>query len=453
MGTVLRCGLVLLVGLGSACEEGGGETPGDELVRCFRGSPDFTCYGINDRCSPDSPGFVDGPPPILRLSADPFLSFRETPAEDLDHDLLRDAAELEIATAIAPYAVNAWAVRRFWDEARLGGPLGLFQVRPLVDGEADVLQPDRRALLVRFVLLWDRDDGYQTGDACGLGTGYTSHDGDNQTYEYVLELAGTGTADVDPRRWRVRDPDRRTAWWYHPGAAPAAREVRELHPVIFFSRGKHHTAQTTCSGCAIAHCTEELLCPTAGDFHEVDAVSRLVDYWHRYVGRYLVAVDGSAGMARDDGWFGYPGPGNLLGNNVGEPDAHLLDALDSLCVFANATWPEDPGAPWEPHCFVDERAWDDREFWGGHCPGCDDFVRERADWHDTTAMGELWADGDLTDADADGLPNDADPCPVQAEGLAGPWPVAVDRDRDGLADLCETHAVDPAVQVALSPLP
>jgi hypothetical protein len=130
MGTLLCLEVVALLALEVGCVEGPGEAQDVEFAQCFRSSPDFACYGVNGRCVRDSPGFRDGAPPALRLSADPFHSVREDPAADLDHDRLRDAAELELAVAIAPYAVNAWAAYRFWEDPELGGPVGLFQVRP-----------------------------------------------------------------------------------------------------------------------------------------------------------------------------------------------------------------------------------------------------------------------------------------------------------------------------------
>jgi hypothetical protein len=421
-----------------------------DFAACFQGDPEFACFSVRSECVSWLGGYREGSPPPIRLSRGPFARLDDPADRDLDEDHLRDDVELEIARAIAPYAVNAWAVHGFQGEPDLGEPTALFQVRPYVRGGAEPVSPVSRAIVVRFALLWDWDHGYLSGDACHLGAGYTWHEGDDQGYEFVLDMvADDPLFGSDPTLWRIRDPaGLDVSWWHMPGAAEDAVEVEHLHPVLFFSHGKHHQTSSPCWDCALHGCEERLICPLASDFAVEEAAGlRFLSYWHRWTGRNLVPVDGNAAMTRNDGWVGYEGPVLPLGNNVGEPGRHLIDDLGAFCVYRDSIWPEDLGAPGTQHCFADEFAWDDREFWGGHCVWCDDTRRNRVLGSDpsdphlylrhTSPLQELWSWEDISDVDGDGLVGDVDRCYLLPAGARGPWPVAVDADLDTMVDECD----------------
>jgi hypothetical protein len=177
-----------------------------DFTDCFLNEADFGCYESHPDCVSWLPGYVSGEPPAIRLAANPFLDVHDPPERDLDGDYLRDDVELEIAAALAPYAVNAWAVHQYGGDPDLGEPTALFQVRPYVAGGAESISPARHAIRVRYALLWNWDDGYLSGDACGLGAGYTWHAGDDQGYEYVLEMVGSAPGEsADSSLWRVRN--------------------------------------------------------------------------------------------------------------------------------------------------------------------------------------------------------------------------------------------------------
>ncbi|MBI5487394.1 MAG: hypothetical protein HY905_08680 [Deltaproteobacteria bacterium] len=146
----------------------------DEFERCFSSQEHFGCYTAGGWCSEESDGAVRGFP-VVQLDKDPFVSVsdplwrgwsyglaEENP--DADADGLWDDSELELAQRLRLWVLNAWQADWWSDDPHYGEPTVLFQVHPEVPSWCSwgACGPNERRIVLRFVLLWDRDGGYRT---------------------------------------------------------------------------------------------------------------------------------------------------------------------------------------------------------------------------------------------------------------------------------------------------
>lgn len=338
--------------------------------------------------------------------------------------------------------LNAWEVEWWTADPHFGEPTVLFQVHPeeppswmCARGSCG---PERRRLVVRYVLLWDHDGGYRSCPEEISYYGYGSHWGDNQEYDLRLVMD-----DADPELWRVENTDFAAFWSSDPppegvlsGVRSAAAVVAEFHPVLFFSKGNHHDSKLTktCEYGGGGDLRETWSCP------EESASWR--EHWHDGPGLGLPPVVGNMAFSH------YPaGTVPLLprGNNVGERDrvgVPFAYSLEEFCMFRWNPWAEPPESnlPYDWWCFYDEFTWDSRHFNGGHraFEGVDD---------QPSPMSNKWLPDVrtlLADLDGDTIPNDADACYLDPfDGAGPPWPVAgshvtaLDRDGDGVVNECD----------------
>ncbi|NMC69903.1 MAG: hypothetical protein GYA57_07540 [Myxococcales bacterium] len=408
-----------------------------DFEECFFEDPHFGCYlETYPECSYQEGGVVAEDLPPVGLSESPFVSVadprwlgwhyglaEENP--DADGDGLWDSSETELAQRFAPYVLNARSVGAWGDDPSLGEPTMLFRVRPDRPGSTRCTpgecSPQVRRIRVEYAALWDMDVNESDDDLAGCG----GHCGDNQGLWLRLAMDPS-----DPRIWWVVETDENVAWWY------TDEDDAGLHLVRMYSYGKHHERATTRvpDGCG-----QEWICPPTDD--------PVRWAWHDGPGLYLARVSGNAAFDLAD----YPaGPPDLpRANNVGESDAFgwpFVDALDDFCIYCPSCL-ERWGTYWR--CFVDEDAWDTRDFMGGlrHDPNCETGSQRKP-------MAELWGSTDrafLDDLDGDGIPNDRDRCYLDPFDTGLWWPVpgsyspTLDLDGDGIVDECDLDPSDPTV--------